>query len=183
LIAALLLSLATSPASIARTAPERTAQGTVVKLNDAVVVDQSGRSLRFLTDVIGDRVAVVDFVYASCTTTCPLLSATMARLQAKLAKDLGSKVVLISLTLDPANDTPARLAAYADRFHRREGWYWLTGRRTEVESLLRGFGAYVANPEAHQNIFVIGRASQDRWSRCVDCLNEKDLLAAIERYR
>lgn len=158
-------------------------QLTMVKLVDTPLIDQDGRVLHLLSEVIGSRIAVVDFVYSSCTTTCPLLSSAMSQLQRKLGSDLGNKVVLISITVDPVHDTPAKLSAYAKKFGRQEGWYWLTGKRSEVELLLRGFGASVVNPEAHQNTFLVGRAGDGRWLRYVGLPKVDDLTAMIDQFR
>ena len=76
------------------------------------LVDQNGRQFT-ITD-LRDRVAVVTFIYATCTDTCPLLTAKMASLQGPLAADFGSRVRFVSITVDPEVDT-ARLREGARR--------------------------------------------------------------------
>ncbi len=57
----------------------RAGAGRWLDLKDLPLTDQDGRELRFVSDVIGDRVVVMDFVYTTCTTVCPVLSALFAR--------------------------------------------------------------------------------------------------------
>jgi protein SCO1 len=84
-------------------------------------------------------VAVVNFVFTSCTDVCPLLTGTMASVRDRLGQDglLGGKTQLVSLSVDPEHDTPEALAAYAERFGADPAsWRFLTGDRAQIESLL-----------------------------------------------
>src|SRR5262245_52052060 len=72
---------------------------------------QDGQRLS-LTELRG-KVVAVTFIYASCTDTCPLLTAKMAGLQAALGADFGPKIFFLSITVDPERDTPAVLQRYA----------------------------------------------------------------------
>ena len=90
---------------------------------------QAGDTLRD-TDLEGS-VWVASFVFTNCTGVCPLVSATMARLRDSLAAAelLGAEVRLLSLSVDPARDTPEVLRRYAQRFGGSppEHWAFLTG--------------------------------------------------------
>ena len=104
------------------------------------LVDHQGRA--FGSAELSGRAAVFSFVYTHCTDTCPLLTATMAQVQDRLRSEglLGSKVQLVSVTVDPRRDTPEVLAEYASRF-RADGdaWRFLTGEPEAVYTLLAGF--------------------------------------------
>jgi cytochrome oxidase Cu insertion factor (SCO1/SenC/PrrC family) len=107
---------------------------------DFVLVDQQGRLFRS-SDLAG-RASVMSFIYTNCTDTCPLLTATMAQVQERLRTDglLGSKVQLVSITVDPRRDTPPVLAAYAARFRADpEAWRFLSGDPEAIYSVLAGF--------------------------------------------
>jgi protein SCO1/2 len=58
-------------------------------------------------DQFRGKVVAVTFIFASCSTTCPLLTAKMATVQDRLGSDFGSKIVFLSITIDP-NTTPRR---------------------------------------------------------------------------
>jgi protein SCO1 len=151
-----------------------------VTLRDAPLVDQDGRTVRLARDLIGDRIVVVDFVFTTCTTICPILSARLARLQDLLGERLGSEVALISISIDPARDTPARLKAYGARFQARTGWSWVTGAKQEVDQVLRGLGAYTASFTGHAPVMLVGDGRTGRWARFNGFPDPARLLAAVD---
>ena len=100
-----------------------------------------------LGDLRGSVVAVT-FIYATCTDTCPLLTAKMAGMQKRLGPDFGSKVRFVSITVDPERDTPRILAQYA-RNHGVDpaGWAFLTGTPVEIRDVGRRYGIYAKKTE------------------------------------
>jgi len=89
------------------------------------------------------KVVAVTFIYASCTDTCPLLTAKMAGLQAALGADFGPKVFFLSITVDPERDTPAVLQRYAQAHGvNLAGWAFLTGTPAEIRQVARRYGIY-----------------------------------------
>ena len=110
------------------------------------LVDQNGRQFT-ITD-LRDKVAVVTFIYATCTDTCPLLTAKMASLQGPLAADFGSRVRFVSITVDPEVDTPAVLRGYAKAHGANlTGWSFLTGPPSAIDDVVRAYGAYAKRAE------------------------------------
>ena len=89
---------------------------------------------------------------------CPVSSATFQQLQKRLADASGKEVVLVSITVDP-------LREYAARYEAREGSVWLTGAKPEVDSVLKGLGAYSARFEDHPAMVLIGEARGGKWTR------------------
>jgi cytochrome oxidase Cu insertion factor (SCO1/SenC/PrrC family) len=184
---ALAVSCALAPGVAQAEGPSAAAR---VVLADAPLVDQDGAPARFRSEVIGDRVVVVDFVFTTCTTVCPALSAIFARVQERLGDRLGRGVELVSVSLDPVRDTPARLKAYAARHQAGPHWTWLTGNQEEVEQVLKGLGAYSPNFSAHAPMVLVGDgrtgafvrlngfASPDRIVEQVDSLLAARALAA-----
>jgi protein SCO1/2 len=150
-----------------------------VVLSDAPLLDATGKRLRLAQDVIGERIAVVNFIYTTCTTVCPVASATFQQLQRRLAGALGKEVVLISVTIDPLRDTPERLRQYAARYEAGEGWVWLTGAKADVDRVLKGFGAYTPNFEDHPATVLIGDA-RGGWTRFFGFPAVEQLLGRIE---
>lgn len=89
------------------------------------------------------KVVVVTFIYASCTDTCPLLTAKMAGLQSVLGADFGSKAFFLSITVDPERDTPAVLRRYAQAHGANlAGWAFLTGTPAEIRQVAHRYGIY-----------------------------------------
>ncbi len=156
------------------------------------LTDQQGRPFGS-ADVAG-RAAVYSFIYTNCTDTCPLLTATMAKVQDKLrAKGLlGSKVQMVSVTVDPDRDMPAVLAAYAARFHADpDAWRFLTGQREAVYDVLVGFKLNTlevarafagADVIPHSNRFaVVDPQGQVRANLPGDEISPDDVVGTIER--
>jgi len=152
-----------------------------LRLADTLLRDQDGRELRLRSDVLGKRVAVVNFVYTTCTTVCPVSSATLAQLQERLGARLGTQVQLVSITVDPLRDTPARLKEYSARHEAGGGWLWLTGSKANVDAALKAFGAYTPNPEDHPAMTLVGDLEGARWTRLYGFPSADELLAQVER--
>jgi protein SCO1/2 len=129
---------------------------------DEELFDQDGASVR-LSDRARDRTVVVNFVFTTCTTVCSPMTAIFARLQTELGEAMERDVRLVSISLDPGADTPEQLKRYADRFDRREGWTFLTGRSDRVASVLKALGGYAGAKERHTPLTLIG--SNGRWRR------------------
>jgi protein SCO1 len=103
------------------------------------LTDQSGAA--FDSQALNGRAVLVDFVYTHCTDACPLLSATFQQAQRKLSDTglLGSRVVLLSVSVDPEHDTPSVLAEYGQQFKAdAASWRFLTGDWDAVYDLLTG---------------------------------------------
>ncbi len=102
---------------------------------------QNGMRLA-LSDLRG-KVVAVTFIYTSCADTCPLLTAKMANLQARLSADFGPKVFFVSISLDPERDTPEILRRYAQAHGANPaGWAFLTGTPAEIREVARRYGIY-----------------------------------------
>lgn len=105
------------------------------------LTNQDGKRLA-LKDLRG-RVLAITFIFASCTDTCPLLTAKMAGIQRRLGSDFGSKVHFVSITVDPERDTPEVLKRYADAYKANPaGWAFLTGTKAEIREVTQGYGIY-----------------------------------------
>src|SRR6185503_13820027 len=85
------------------------------------------RGERYGSEDLKGRIWVADFVFTSCPTVCPKLTKRMAEIQHR-ARNLGGAFHLVTFTVDPENDTPERLAAYAQAYHANPSkWTFLTG--------------------------------------------------------
>jgi protein SCO1 len=124
---------------------------------DVTLLNQRGQPVHLASELSGG-VAVVNFVFTTCTTICPPLGVKFSRLQ-KVLDDRGDhRVRLVSVTVDPAMDTPARLLKWADQFHAGSRWTLLTGPPPEVLKVLKVFGVYSPDKFSHTPIAVIVNA-------------------------
>lgn len=157
------------------------AQTVKVDLKDTPLVDQNGRAMRLKSEAIGDRIVVIDFVYTNCTTVCPVNSALFAKVQAELGERVGKEVGLLSITVDPVRDTPARLREYARRYGSEQGWTWLTGAKPQVDEALKVFDAYTANFVEHPAVIMVGDPSTGKWLRFVGFPDPKQITEAVRQ--
>ena len=129
------------------------------RIPDARVLDQDGRELKFYTDLVRGKTVAVNFIFTTCTTICPPLGATFRRVQQELGERAGRDVHLISVSVDPVNDTPERLKAWGAKFKAAPGWTFVTGAKPDIDGLLRALAASAARPEDHSpTILVINDA-------------------------
>ena len=135
-----------------------------MQIPNVKVVDQNGKALDFYTDLVKGRNVAINFIFTTCTSVCPVLSATFRRVQVEL-ENSQSDTKLISISVDPTVDTPERLRDFAEKFKAGPGWTFVTGDKTEIDSLLQRLGAGVGNKNDHTSMILIGNDPADVWTR------------------
>ena len=155
--------------------------GEVPKMNipDIEVLDQNGRKIHFYTDLVKGQTVVINFIFTTCTTICPPLGATFARVQKELGDKVGRDVRFISISVDPATDTPERLKAWGAKFHAGDGWTFVTGNKPQVDELLYALGASSARREDHSPTVLIGNDAHGAWTRTYGLANTGQLVQII----
>lgn len=146
---------------------------------DVTLYDQEGRPVRLREAVAAGPPVILDFIYGTCTTICPVLSAGYASLQRRLG-DEASAVRLLSISIDPEHDTPEVTKAYLERYRARPGWDFLTGSREDVDAVMRAFRAYVPNKMSHFPVTFL-RQRDGSWVRIFGLIGTAELLAEYRR--
>lgn len=136
----------------------------VLKVPDIEVVDQKGKHVHLNSDVIKNRTAVISSFFTTCTSFCPLTQQNLGRLAKVLGKRMGNDVVFVSISIDPVNDTPARMKEWSEKFHTGPGWTLASGNKTDIETLLKSLGLYVELAGRHQSAVIIGNPGAG-WTR------------------
>jgi protein SCO1/2 len=108
-----------------------------------------------------------------------MVSHTLSQVQEKLGALMEDRVRLLSLTVDPARDTPARLKEYAASFNPKRGWLWLTGAPANVTAAQQAFGVTIRNPEMHPAQILVGDPKSGRWTRLYDIDKPQEVLAKV----
>lgn len=135
-----------------------------LRIPDVRVYDQNGQALNFYTDLIKGRNVAINFIFTTCTNVCPVLTATFRRVQVELEKSQ-SEIKLISISVDPAVDTPERLREFANKFKAGPGWTFVTGEKADIDSLLQRLGAGAGNKNDHTSMILVGNETADFWTR------------------
>ena len=146
---------------------------------DVQVLDQHGNALHFYRDLIKDKTVAINFIFTNCTTICPPLAATFARLQKEMGDKVGKDVHLISISVDPLTDTPERLKAWGAKFKAGPGWTFVTGEKQEMDKLLNALGAAVSKREDHTPAMIIGNDSKGVWTRTYGLAKINQILGVL----
>jgi protein SCO1/2 len=147
---------------------------------DVQLVNQNGDTMRLYSDLIDGKVVIINTFFASCTGSCPVMAGSFAEIQKHLGDRVGKDVYLISISVDPTEDTPAKLKEYASRFHARPGWYFLTGTKANVELALRKLGQYVEDRNNHFNVIIIGNQRTGLWKKAFGLAKPGDLFPIVD---
>ncbi|MEI8296881.1 MAG: SCO family protein [Pseudomonadota bacterium] len=148
-------------------------------LPDVRLVRQDGKAVS-LKDAIGDdRPVLVNFIYTTCTTICPLSSQVFAQFQSKLGA-AKAKVHLVSFSIDPEQDTPARLVEYAQKFHAGPNWEHFTGTVEASVAVQRSFDAYRGDKMNHGPLTLMRAAHGKQWVRFDGFASADELLAEYQ---
>ena len=154
-------------------------QTSKMNIPDVELLDQNGKKVHFYTDLVKGQTVVINFIFTTCTTICPPLGATFARVQKELGDKAGRDVRFISISVDPATDTPERLKAWGAKFHAGEGWTLVTGNKPQLDELLRALGASTARPEDHSPTILIGNDVRGTWTRTYGLAKSSQLVQII----
>jgi protein SCO1 len=129
------------------------------------VVTQDGRTLRFYEDVVQGRRLVISFIFTSCREMCPLITARLTQVYDSLGDAAGRDVQFVSISVDPTNDTPAKMKEHADAFRVGPGWLFLTGTLADITAIRYKLGDRSTNILEHrQDIWLVNDANGD-WQR------------------
>lgn len=145
------------------------------KLPDVVLINQNGKKIPLASLLNSDQPVVVDFIYGTCTTICPVLSAGYANLQNKLAAG-GKKPRLVSITIDPENDSPKIMKEYLNRYRAKPGWDFLTGSRADIDAVMKGFNAYIPDKMSHYPLNLIRSPKDGSWIRLFGIMSSSELM-------
>jgi cytochrome oxidase Cu insertion factor (SCO1/SenC/PrrC family) len=148
------------------------------KIPNAHIYDQNGNQLSFYNDLVKGKTVAINFIFTTCTASCPPLTATFRRVQQDAAQR-GLPLQLISISVDPTVDTPERLHAFAEKFKAGPGWTFVTGDKTEIDTLLQGLGAPVTNKNDHTPMVMIGNDTADYWTRAYGLSSPSQLVEII----
>lgn len=152
------------------------------RIPDVTLTDMHGDKAPLLDLLGGEGPVLMELIFTTCTTICPVLSASFASTQDKLsAVEPGYRMV--SISIDPEHDTPSRLRAYAERFGAGDQWHFLTGQRGQIELVQKAFDAYYRgnNKMYHQPYTYLRGGLGKPWVRIDGLLGSADLVAEYRR--
>lgn len=173
------LMLATAPAGAAVQKYQRTVER--YQVPDVVLVNQNGKKVRLKELVQSNKPVIIDFIYGTCTTICPVLSASFTNLQRKLGTDAHNRVHLISVSIDPENDTPKVMREYLKRYRAQPGWDFLTGSREDIDKVMRAFDAYIPDKMSHFPLNLMRSPKDGTWVRLNGLMSTANFLQEFQK--
>jgi protein SCO1/2 len=149
---------------------------------DVVLVNQNGAKVRLKDLLQTDKPVVLDFIFGTCTTICPILSAGYVNLQHKLGPD-SQAVRLVSISIDPEHDTPKVLKEYLKRYRAKQGWDFLTGSREDIDKVMTAFGAYIQNKMSHYPLTLIRSPQDGTWIRLFGLMSTAEFMNEVQKVK
>jgi protein SCO1/2 len=140
------------------------------------LVRDDGTAVSLADEMNDGRAVVLNFIFTTCSSFCPLSSQTFALFQHKLGPDRG-RVHLMSISIDPEQDTPARLREYARKYHAGPGWQHYTGTLEASRAAQRAFGAYQGDKMSHAPLTLVRAADGRSWRRIEGFVTPDELLS------
>jgi cytochrome oxidase Cu insertion factor (SCO1/SenC/PrrC family) len=116
--------------------------------------------------VLKGHVVTINFMFTSCKDACPLLTQKLRSVKDDLGDLFGKPVRFVSISVDPGNDTPQAMKAFAERnkaVHKE--WIFLTGKKADVEKVLHKLGEFSETVEGHSTAFLAGNTITHRWTK------------------
>jgi len=142
---------------------------------EVTLTDQHGNPAPLRDTLLGEEPVMLNFIFTTCTTICPVLSASFAQTQKALGPDAG-EVKMISISIDPEHDTPAKLREYAQRFHARDGWVFYTGALADIVAVQKAFDAYRGDKMNHPPVTYLRVRPDAPWIRFEGFASAGDLV-------
>jgi protein SCO1 len=147
---------------------------------DIELINQRGEKVRFYSGLVQGKIVAINTIFTTCTTICPPMGANFSKLRKMLGDHAGRDVNLISISVDPAVDTPERLDEWSRKFGEMgPGWTLLTGATGDVNTVLKALQVFTSDKQDHEPIALIGGDAAGDWIRASALLRPARLDALI----
>ena len=146
---------------------------------DVVLTDADARPVRLRELLSSDDPVMLNFVFTTCSTICPIMVRVFSEVPSRLGPT-SSKLRMISISLDPENDTPAQLKSYAAHIGAGPRWQFLTGRAQDVKTVQMAFDSYRGDKMNHEPLTLLRQTPGKPWVR-IDGFAGPDELASEVR--
>ncbi|MFK3650796.1 SCO family protein [Lysobacter enzymogenes] len=156
-------------ASVASAAPAASADPEArgrAYFGDAELTDQDGRRQRFYSDLLSDKVVLINVVFTRCPSACPLMTQHLKAVRRQLGDRFGRQVRFLSLSVDPAYDTPQAMKRFAAQQGVDEpGWRFLVADEATTRAVLGRLGQWSDKAEDHTTLLIAGNARRAHWTK------------------
>ena len=148
------------------------------KVPEVPLVRSDGAHVKLAEELDDGRPVLLDFIYTTCTTTCPVMTMTFAEVQRRLGPEAG-RVKMLSVSIDPEEDTPQRLNEYAKRFRAGAQWSFYTGTVQASVAAQRAFDVYRGDKMNHTPATLFRSAPGQPWVHLDGFATPDNLLSEL----
>jgi len=152
-----------------------------IEMPSVKLTNQDGEVVNLL-ELTKGKVVAINFVFTTCTTICPVMGAQFSALTKKMKQELNNDLVMISISIDPVNDTPERLKIWSEKFEPEKGWNLLTGNKHTINKLLKELEVFTALIDDHAPIILMGKEGEGGWIRTNGLTAPEDLAKQLKKY-
>ncbi len=170
---------APAPKSMTATGPSAS------RFPDVTLTTHEGTEVRFYQDLVQGKVVLINFMYATCTNSCPTFTANLARVQQLFGDRIGRDVFMYSISLDPEHDSPQVLRDYVKNYSVQPGWTFLTGSLADVTILRKRLGLRDLDPvidadkAQHIGVVLYGNERLNRWAACPALAEPREIVKYV----
>ncbi len=134
---------------------------------DLSVVDQDGQERRFYSDVLKDRVVLINFIFTSCDHACPMITQHLVSVKDQLGHDLSRRIHFISISVDPERDTPEALRTFMKKqeVDMQPSWEFITGDKVNLDTIIKKLGQYTESIDGHSTLLLAGNVNNSHWMK------------------
>jgi protein SCO1 len=151
---------------------------------DHLLTDQNGKSHRFYSDLLHGNVVLINVVFTNCPSACPMMTERLKLVRKRLGPDFGNGVYFLSLSVDPARDTPEAMKRFAQRHGVDEpGWRFLVADAKVLQAVLSRLGQWTDSPDDHTTLLIAGNAAKAHWAKLRPDAPSEHIAAELERLK
>jgi protein SCO1 len=148
--------------------------------SDITLVNQDGQPVRFYSDLLKDKVVVLNAFFATCQGSCLPMNRSLEKVQEAFKDRMGKDLFIISISVDSDLDTPVSLKEYAKKLNAAPGRLFIAGKKENVNWALYKLGQYVEYKEQHTNIFIVGNERTGLWKKVFGLAKADEIIKAVE---
>lgn len=151
---------------------------------DHALTDQDGQTHRFYSDLLQGRVVLINVIFTHCPSACPMMTERLKLVRKQVGEGFGRDVYFLSLSVDPARDTPEALKRFAERHNvDLPGWRFLVSDAQTLKTLLSRLGQWTDSPEDHTTLLIAGNAAKSHWTKLRPDAPPEQIAAELARLK
>lgn len=148
---------------------------------DTVLTTHEGKEVRFYSDLLDNRIVVINVIYTNCQGACPMITQMLSYVSKEIGPRFGDDIHFVSISNDPERDTPQALAEFAEKQGvNLAGWTFLTGRKIDIDQVIKKLGLYESNFEQHKSLLLIGNTRTGHWQKIPPNLPPQAIAARLK---